>query len=130
VVREAKALVVSAWHRAHGSGAGKLHCGEIAGGRYRVPDHCFAVEGNLVVRRLSPNNRKIEADDPVLAKISAHRLRMMGRELANVHLGVTDRRRAILRDLDRREAGWLAQSARDMAAATRRDFEAYRGRKP
>jgi hypothetical protein len=129
VVREAKALVVSAWHRTHGNGEGRLRCGEIAGGRHRGPDPWFAVEGSVVVRRLSPNNRKIEVDDPALAKVSSRVLRAMGRELANVHLGVTERRRAILRDLDRRKRGWLAQSARDMAATMQRDFEAYRGRK-
>ena len=77
------------------------------------------------MRRLSPNNRKIEADDPALAHLSGRLLQAMGRELASVHLGVSDRRRALLRDLDRRESGWLAASAQDMAAATRRDFEAY-----
>ncbi len=125
VVREAKALVVSAWCRAHAGGVKKLRCSEIANGRYRAADPWFAVEGNIAVRRLSPNNRKIEADDPALAHLSGRLLQAMGRELASVHLGVSDRRRAILRDLDRREAGWLAASARNMAAATRRDFEAY-----
>ncbi len=37
-----------------------------------------------------------------LARLSAKLLQAMGRELASVHLGVRDRRRAILRDLDRR----------------------------
>ena len=130
VVREAKALVMSAWDLAHGGGAGKLRSEEIANGRYRVPDPYLAVEHTIVVRRLSPNNRKIEADDPVLARVSSHLLRMMGRELASVHLGVKDRRGAIQGDLGRRKPGWLARSAQDMAAATRRDFEAYRAVKP
>jgi hypothetical protein len=79
------------------------------------------------VRRLSPNNRKIGADDPALARLTAKLLQAMGRELASVHLGARDRRRAILRDLDRREKGWLAASTRAMADATRRDFAAYGG---
>jgi Uncharacterized protein conserved in bacteria (DUF2252) len=130
VVREAKAQVMSAWNLAHGGGAGKPRGAEIANGRYRVCDPYLAVEGSIVVRRLSPNNRKIEADDPAFAKVSAHLLRMMGRELANAHLGVRDRRRAIQGDFGRRKPGWLARSAQDMAAATRRDFEAYRAVKP
>ena len=130
VVREAKALVMSAWDLAHGGGAEKPRSEEVANGRYRVCDPYLAVEDTIVVRRLSPNNRKIEADDPVLARVSPHLLRMMGRELASVHLGVKDRRGAIQADLGRRKPGWLARSAQDMATATRRDFEAYRDCKP
>ena len=53
----------------------------------------------------------------------------MGRELAAVHLGVADRRQAILRDLDTRDGnGWLADSAQQMAKAIRADFKAYGGR--
>ena len=127
VVREAKALVLSGWCRAHAGGTRKLRCKEIANGRYRAPDPWLAFEGDIVVRRLSPNNRKIEAEDPALARLSGKLLQAMGRELASVHLGVRDRRSAILRDLDRRQAGWLAESARAMAAATRADFAAYGG---
>jgi hypothetical protein len=127
VVREAKALVASAWCLAHAERSNKLRCGEIAGGRYRAPDPWYAIDGRIVVRRLSPNNRKIEAEDPALARLTQRLLTAMGRELASVHLGVSDRRRAILRDLDRRKKGWLAAAVRRMAAATRADYEAYGG---
>ena len=127
MVREAKALVLSGWWRAHTGGPRKLRCKEIANGRYRAPDPRLAFESDIVVRRLSPNNRKIEAEDPTLARLSGKLLQAMGRELASVHLGVRDQRRAILRDLDKRQAGWLAESARAMAAATRADFTAYGG---
>jgi hypothetical protein len=128
VVREAKALVPSAWYLAHQVADARLRCGDIAGGAYRAPDPWYAVSGGIVVRRLSPNNRKIEADDPAMQMVSDRLLASMGRELAAVHLGVADRRRAIIRDLDKRAGdAWLADCATRMAQATRADFKAYRG---
>jgi len=128
VVREAKAVVPSSWVRTHDIASKKIRCGEIANGLYRAADPWFAVHGNVVIRRLSPNNRKIEADDPALQSLSPKLLQAMGRELAAVHVGVVDERRAILGDLDERDgAQWLAQAAKEMASAIRSDFKAYRG---
>ena len=128
VVREAKALVPSAWYRARAVADARIRCGDIAGGRYRAPDPWYAVGDSIVVRRLSPNNRKIEADDPAMRALSQRLLVAMGRELAAIHLGVADRSRAILRDLDKRDGdGWLADCALQMAKATRADLKAYRG---
>ena len=113
LVREAKAVVPSAWCRAHDDADARIRCGDIAGGRYRAPDPWHAVADGIVVRRLSPNNRKIEADDPAMQTLSERLLAAMGRELAAVHLGVADRSQAILRDLDKRDGDdWLADSAR------------------
>jgi uncharacterized protein (DUF2252 family) len=128
VVREAKALVPSAWYLAHQVADTRIRCGDIAGGTYRAPDPWYAVKGGMVVRRLSPNNRKIEADDPAMQTVSDRLLASMGRELAAVHLGVGDRSRAIARDLDKRDGdAWLAECASRMAQATRADFKTYRG---
>ena len=128
VVREAKAVVPSSWVRTHDVASKKIRCGEIANGLYRAADPWFAVHGGVVIRRLSPNNRKIEADDPALQALSPKLLQAMGRELAAVHVGVVDKRRAILGDLDERDGEqWLAQAAKEMASAIRSDFKAYRG---
>jgi uncharacterized protein (DUF2252 family) len=128
VVREAKALVPSAWCRAHNVADARIRCGDISHGAHRAPDPWYAVADGIVVRRLSPNNRKIEANDPAMHALSERLLAAMGRELAAVHLGVADRRRAILRDLDKRDGdGWLADCALQMAKATRADLKAYRG---
>jgi hypothetical protein len=35
----------------------------------------------------------------------------MGRELANIHLGTGDARKAIKRDLAKRKRGWLREAA-------------------
>jgi len=126
VVREAKALLPSSWQRAHG-GSAKIRCGGIAGGAHRAIDPWLAVRDNIVVRRLSPNNRKIEAVDEAFATLSAEMIGAMGQDLASVHLGIANRAKVIARDLARREQGWLAASSERMAEATRRDFKAYGG---
>jgi hypothetical protein len=121
VVREAKAVAPSAWGRAHGRAGAGTRCGEIAAGRFRAVDPWFRVANGIAVRRLSPNNRKIEADDHAAALLSPPMLEAMGFELASVHLGTADRRSAIRQDLKRRRSDWLLAAARRMAAAVERD---------
>jgi hypothetical protein len=122
VVREAKALLPSAWTRTHGGDTASVaRCSEMASGRYRAVDPWYRAADGIVVRRLSPNNRKIEAEDDIQTLLAAPMLQVMGLELANVHLGVADARQAIKKDLQRRDAGWLAGNAGKMAALIRRE---------
>jgi Uncharacterized protein conserved in bacteria (DUF2252) len=114
VVREARALVESGW-TAVGRGTRSRRCKELAFGRYRAPDPWYDVVDAIIVRRLSPNSRKIEVDDGPDKLLDARMLRAMGHELANVHLGSGQRRAAIDRDLNERKRGWLREAA---AAAT------------
>ena len=124
-MREAKALLVSCWYRFHNPGVGKLHIADIANSRYRAPDPWYVVSDNIVVRRLSPNNRKIEADDDAFSNLSADMLEAMGRELANVHLGSANDGE-IMTELDQLGQSWLSEGAKKMADATGRDYEDYR----
>ena len=125
VVREAKALVPSAWEWVNG-GRGKLRCAEVAGGRYRAVDPWFRVEGNLALRRLSPNNRKIEAGDDVSVLLGPQMLQAMGLDLASVHLGTGKPAAAVRRDFESRKSGWLHAAARKMAAAIRDDHAQWK----
>lgn len=108
LLRECKALVPSGWTRAHGGG-GPSQLNDIARGRYRAPDPWYAADGCLLVRRLSPNNRKINVDDRRDATRLLHPdlLWAMGRDLAAVHLGVRDRRDALRQDLETRTRRWF-----------------------
>lgn len=117
VVREAKALMTSSWVKVHGTGKTGIRCGEIAGGRYRAHDPWLRIDDSIAVRRLSPNNRKIEAEDNAADLLSPPMLEAMGLDLASVHLGTADTRAAIESDLKRRKGGWLPASAAKMAAA-------------
>jgi hypothetical protein len=134
VVREAKALVPSAWDRARGNAKAPIRSGEIANGPYRAMDPWYriSVEASLpheglIVRRLSPNNRKIEAEDAdgLGALLTDEMLKTMGLELANVHLGTAKARDAIERDLARRKDGWLAAGAGAMAKAVQREQQEW-----
>ena len=105
IIREAKALVMSAWSRVHAEREKDVPVGEIAQGRFRPIDPWYRITNKLVVRRLSPNNRKIELEEGESTLFGRDVLQMMGFELANVHLGTKDRRNAIKHDLDRRRRG-------------------------
>ena len=125
VVREAKALLPSAWHQGPDSARQPNRVCEIAEGIFRSKDPWYRVEKRLLVRRLSPNNRKIEAEKGSISLLNRNMLQAMGLELASVHLGSADRRAAIIGDLDRRDAGWLADNAKRAAAAVASDHAAW-----
>jgi hypothetical protein len=125
IVREAKALLVSSWYRSHSPNNTQIQCSDIASARYRAADPWYVVSDNIVVRRLSPNNRKIEADDEAFSEFTADMLRAMGHELASIHLGAADCGAAILADLDRYPEDRLVENAKKMADATQRDYRDY-----
>jgi hypothetical protein len=83
------------------------------------------VTRNLVVRRLSPNNRKIEVGDDRGVLLSRPMLAAMGFELGNVHLAAGGHD-AIKRDLKIRTVARLAKAVRSAAAATAADYEEWR----
>jgi hypothetical protein len=50
----------------------------------------------------------------------------MGWEVANIHLGSKAAIPEIKKDLNKRPADWLIAAARDMAAATARDWKEWK----
>ena len=130
VVREAKALVPSAWSRARGSRSRAIRGGEIANGRFRPLDPWFRIKNGLIVRRLSPNNRKIEIVKGDTTLFTRDMLRAMGFELANVHLGTANRGAAIRRDLEKRRRGWLTIDARKASEAIMREHQEWKTATP
>ena len=127
IVREAKAVVQSAWTLAHRRSPQKVKGSVIAAGRYRAPDPWYRVYGNVVTRRLSPNARKIEFADHLKELLRFDMLRAMGHELANVHLGTGDSKGAIKRDLDKRPDGWLNRATETAVEFVTKEFEKWRG---
>jgi hypothetical protein len=123
LLREVKALVPSGWIRAHGDG-GRLRLNDIARGRFRSPDLWYAATGNLLMRRLSPNNRKINVADRRDAARLLHPdlLWAMGRDLAAVHLGVRDRRDAVRKDLAKRKQRWFRTSVESATEFVAREY--------
>jgi uncharacterized protein (DUF2252 family) len=125
VVREVKAALPSAWTLTNGGGK-ELHCYKIATGRYRAPDPWFALKDDIVVRRLSPNNRKLDAESHPLDLISRKYLRVMGREVAAIHLGQGNGAAAIKHDLEKRDPNWLPSAVTRAADFIRREQREWR----
>jgi len=125
LVREAKAIVPSAWTLSHGGGSRRRSAAAVVGGPYRSPDPWYRVQGGVVVRRLSPNSRKIELQDHPQALVAADMLHAMGYELANVHLGTGHVRGHIEQDLDRRAGRWLERSTEAAAEFVDKEFTQF-----
>ena len=127
LVREAKAAIPSAWGRVPGRNDTRIAIMEIARGSYRAADPWYRLTAqNVIVRRLSPNTRKIEIDKNREILLEDGMLEAMGCELANVHLGLADRAAAIQQDLNARGDGWLVRCVEKAADATKREFEEWK----
>jgi hypothetical protein len=128
VLREAKALVPSAWSYVHHDDqpSGLLR---LATGKYRAPDPMLKVEGKWIIRRIAPDSRKIELDGNASGNLKSSYLRAMGFELASIHAGSADTG-AVRRDLQRRPPHWLYHAAKTAKAAVEKDFAAWKRHKP
>jgi hypothetical protein len=127
VLREAKALLQSGWSLRHNPGDSEIRVGAIADGRARSPDPQYKVMNGVLVRRLSPNSRKIEVKTDPSLLLSPDMLELMGFEIANCHADDAARVPAILHDLQQRDNDWLrdaAKAAVTVIAAEQRQFAA------
>jgi hypothetical protein len=125
LVREAKAIVPSGWTLAHPSASRRRSAAPIVGGRYRAPDPWYLVQGSTVVRRLSPNSRKIEVQDHPQQLVDDDMLQAMGHELANVHLGTANVGARIETDLEKRGGRWLERSTAIAAEFVAKEFKQF-----
>jgi hypothetical protein len=133
VVREAKAMVASGWALAHG-GTKRLRCVEIATGPYRSPDPTYRLSGDVLVRRLSPNDFKIEVkqakEDTVKELKSSELINhdmlvAMGHELASIHAGTGDAK-AIAKDFRKRQGGDLRGAVKAVCSEIEREQEKWK----
>jgi hypothetical protein len=123
LLREGKALVPSGWTRAQG-GTAEPRLNHIARGRYRSPDPWYHATGNVLIRRLSPNNHKIDSTQSDL--LHADLLWAMGRELAAAHLNDPTRRGAVRTDLETRKSRWFRDSVEAAAESVTREFAVWK----
>ncbi len=123
VVREAKALVPSAWDWAHGKTDGHIRFAELTDGPFRSPDPYLRVEDRFIYRRSAADSRKVEytTSDPA---VPAALLTAMGRDLGAIH--AADPRLPELRaDLAARPAAWLHDAAKAAAKAVEADYQSW-----
>src|SRR5262245_2120242 len=69
VVREAKALVPSAWDWAHGVTAEQSRFLDLATGEFRSPDPFLNDKGGFILRRIAADSRKIDLGDDAGAEL-------------------------------------------------------------
>jgi hypothetical protein len=128
VAREAKAVVPSAalWAKSGGpppsSGRAFEH---LLNASIRSRDPFLHSSRGWVLRRLAPDTDKIEITSLGRA-LEVELARLMGREVANVHLATPGAADAILPNLARRPANWLVKAARSMAALTVESYKTWR----
>jgi hypothetical protein len=117
LLRESKSLLQSAWSLRHNPTDTAIHAATIACGAARSADPEYKLVGTVLVRRLSPNSRKIEVKSDPSTLLSPNMLDLMGFEIANCHSGEPARIAAILNDLRQRKDGWLRDGAKAAVAS-------------
>ena len=126
ILREAKALVPSAWTWANGGKSKASHFRKVANGKYRAPDPFLEVHGKFIFRRLAADSRKIELADVGSSTIKIIILEAMGFDLGSIHAAGSPDAAALAADLRKRPRGWLAAAAKTAATAVKRDFKEWR----
>lgn len=125
VVREAKALVPSAWAWAHAKKGRTGRFAELARGAWRSPDPKLKTGAGYIVRRVAPDSCKIEIGDIESHGLTPTLLSAMGADLGAIHAaGVKPRR--IEADLEMREPMWLERATQAAEKMTRLEFAAFK----
>jgi uncharacterized protein (DUF2252 family) len=141
IVREAKALTISACHWAAANAGGAsvpaspVRKQQIKGSRIlyeeilrravRCPDPMVIVRGNWLVRRLSPDCFRIRLVNLPQKRDEQDLLYSMGWETANIHLGSATPA-VLLQNLKRKRKTWLHDDARIMRGQTLDDWKTWR----
>jgi Ser/Thr protein kinase RdoA (MazF antagonist) len=130
IAREAKALVPSAMAWVSGAEASvEILYQAIVERAVRCRDPLVQVDGQWIVRRLSPDCSRIELAALPEERDEAHLLKAMGQELGNIHLGSRekpDARSRISEDLKRRKRRWYRPVVDEMIGHVKADFEKWK----
>jgi hypothetical protein len=128
IAREAKALVPSAWTwQATESRNNEILYEKALTAAVRMIDPWVHLTGPWVVRRLSPDCRRIELESLPENRDEQKLLAAMGREIANIHLGSgAAAKTAIGVDLQQRQGRWLRKAALAMVDSVCDDWRQWR----
>jgi len=121
IVREAKALVPSAWGWTHGMQPRPADVLTLVQGGARAPDPFFDVDGRWILRRIAADSRKIDArrlDERDQRRL----LHAMGRDIGAVHAMTEGAAGAIASHLETLPSSWLHRTAKDAAAVVKHDY--------
>lgn len=126
IIREAKAMLPSAWLRSHPGGVPACRAAEVARGAHRAPDPCLSFQDAVAVRRLSPNNAKLEAKKAIAKLLAPEMLHTMARDIAAIHAATAGAAAAIAQEIAEgrpldADGAALAEASTAIAAAVRQD---------
>ncbi|MFE1600311.1 DUF2252 family protein [Methylobacterium sp. ID0610] len=125
--REAKAAVPSAVHLGEPPRPDPAaDSARLLAAACRAPDPMLRYDGDWVLRRLSPEARKVEIGEIKGVPDQRHLVHAMGREIANVHLGVVGGPGPLRAYLEILPDTWLRHSATLAAEQVQADFAAFR----
>ena len=132
IAREAKALVPSScvWAQSlddrKKEGPAEILYQTIINRAVRCPDPFVQLRGRWIVRRLGPHCSRIGLASLSAPNTELRLLHAMGWETANVHLGTSSARKAILRHLDEQKSRWLHRAAETMLESVRSDWVVWK----
>jgi uncharacterized protein (DUF2252 family) len=126
IVREAKALVPSAWYWARDTQLSHTHLMELATGPHRAPDPHLHVRDGYIIRQIAPDARKIDLAEIADATLTVKLLEAMGFDLGAIHAADAAQASRIKAHLKKMDDDWLHQAAKDVTAAVRKDFEEWK----
>jgi hypothetical protein len=130
IVREAKALVASAWDWAHGDKGHPRRPLALAYGPFRAPDPFLRLfKDKFIVRKLAADSRKVEFGADGAAHLEERLLAAMGADLVAIHGARAADAKRIEEDLDDRPPDWLHESAKRAACAVVDDYKEYTAEK-
>jgi len=124
IAREVKAITISAAGWAQSKTDGPYYA-DILTNSVRSGDPFLKVHGPWLVKRLSPDCRRLELASLSRGKDEEWLLHAMGHETANVHLATKSARRSILNHLADAPKGWLREAAISMEENLGRDFRRW-----
>ena len=131
IVREAKAIVPSAWDWAHGNAKAAICFEDLSNGPYRSPDPWLRMNGRYIFRRLAADARKVDlaqnADSDTSSVKEANALKLlqaMGFDVGAIH-ATGAQAEAITQDLDARNPSWLYTAAETAVHWVKEDYDSW-----
>ena len=133
IVREAKAIVPSAWDWAHGHAGAAIRFEDLSNSLYRSPDPWLRINGRYIFRRLAADARKVDlgrnADGETPDAKEANALKLlqaMGFDVGAIHATEVSPAEAIARDIDERNPSWLHTAAKTSVHWVEQDYKSWR----
>lgn len=126
IAREAKALLPSACVWAGVARDSRIYYAQMLRQIVRTPDPFMSMRSGWILRRLAPYCSRIELQQLPRGPYAEKLLRVMGKELANVHFGTRKAIASVRRDLRSRGPKWLHHAATAMIEATLKDWNEWR----